>query len=222
MSKEESRVVKKIIAESMEIGAKTFLSAIPIGGTLITSVWDSIKSNCAQSRLENWQNLIEKRLSTVECTLEEIGQNENFTTAILHATEMAIKTAEKEKHICLANAVFNSISCNIEESIMMMFMNIINDYTAMHLKTLIFLQEPQMHISNDSYKFSMGSPKSLLYNAFPEFADYDKLIDKIINDLYNDGLISTQNLNTTMSYQGAISSRTTQLGNQFINFFTNN
>lgn len=219
--KKENKKTNKAISEIIEIGSKTLLSAIPLGGALITSVWDSVKSNSAQKRLENWQNLIEERLATVECTLEEIGQNENFTTAILNATEIAVKTAEKEKHICLANAVFNALSCDIEESVMMMFMNIINNYTAMHIKTLIFLNEPERFLTTN-FAFITCTPKTLLYDAYPELAEHDKLVDKIINDLYNDGLISTHNLTTTMTYQGAIAPRTTELGNQFIEFFTYN
>ena len=170
--KKENKKTNKAISEIIEIGSKTLLSAIPLGGALITSVWDSVKSNSAQKRLENWQNLIEERLPTVECTLEEIGQNENFTTAILNATEIAVKTAEKEKHICLANAVFNALSCDIVESVMMMFMNIINSYTAMHIKTLIFLNEPERFLTTN-FAFITCTPKTLLYDAYPEFAEHD-------------------------------------------------
>lgn len=72
------------------------------GGKGLDEFRSSIKSNCAQKRLEDWQKNIEERLSHINKTLEEIGNNENFTTAIFHATEMAIKTAENEKRAYLA------------------------------------------------------------------------------------------------------------------------
>ena len=203
----------------VEISAKTLLSAIPIGGELITNVWDSIKSNCAQKRLEDWQKNIEERLSHIDKTLEEIGNNENFTTAIFHATEMAIKTAENEKRAYLANAVVNSISCDLEESIMMMFFDMIGKYTIMHINILIYFRNPKKFISNSNVM--MGSPKNFLYQVYPTFRENDKLVDKIIRELYADGLMNTEDLNSTMSVNGMLSSRITELGNNFIAFICN-
>ena len=203
----------------VEISAKTLLSAIPIGGELITNVWDSIKSNCAQKRLEDWQKNIEERLNHIDKTLEEIGNNENFTTAIFHATEMAIKTAENEKRAYLANAVVNSISCDLEESIMMMFFDMIGKYTIMHINILIYFRDPKKFISNSNVM--MGSPKNFLYQVYPTFRENDKLVDKIIRELYADGLMNTEDLNSTMSVNGMLSSRITELGNNFIAFICN-
>lgn len=105
---------RTVAAEIAEVAAKTALSVIPVGGALITSVWDSIKSNCSQKRLMEWQLLIEKRLSKVDATLEDIGKNDNFVSAMLQATELALKTAENAKREYLANAVLNSLSCPFE------------------------------------------------------------------------------------------------------------
>lgn len=55
-----SEKAKQVALQTAEISAKTALSMIPVGGALITSVWDSIKSNCAQKRLDEWQNVIEE------------------------------------------------------------------------------------------------------------------------------------------------------------------
>lgn len=208
------------IKDIIEITAKTLLSEIPVGGALITNVWDYVKSNSAQKRLNDWQSTIEERLSHIDKSLEEIGNNDNFTTAIFHATEMAIKTAEAEKRTYLANAVMNSISLDIEESIMMMFLSIIEKYTIMHIKILIYLKNPQEFV--DAANILMGSPKRLLYQAYPEFEEYDKLVDKITGELHNDGLISLGDLNSIMSSNGMLLPRTTELGNRFVAFICNN
>ena len=52
-----------MIEESIEIVAKTALSAIPVGGTLITEVWNAIRSNEINRRLEDWKEKIEERLA---------------------------------------------------------------------------------------------------------------------------------------------------------------
>lgn len=208
-----------LINDGIEISAKTALSLLPIGGALITGVWDAVKSNCVQKRLEEWQSLVEDKLCVLEYTLEDIGNNENFTTALFHATEMAIKTAEQEKRKYLANAVVNSISCNLEESIMMMFINMIDKYTIMHINILAYFQDPRKFI-NDPH-IAMGSPKGFLYKAYPQFEEHDELVDKVVKELYYEGLLSTSELNIIMSSQGMMSSRITKLGNDFINFISN-
>lgn len=207
----------------LEVSAKTALSVIPVGGALITSVWDSVKSNCAQQRLEDWQNIIEDRLSKIEKTLEEVGNNENFTTAIFHATEMAIKTAEQEKRNYLANAVVNTLTIDIDESIMMMFFNMIEKYTVMHIKILAYYQNPKKFIDTDCTNIIMGSAKDYLYQVYPQFKTSDSIVDKIINELYNDGLLGSNStsLNTGMTMNGMLASRTKELGNSFIAFISN-
>ena len=51
-------------------------------------------------------------------------------------------------------------------------------------------------------------------------SDTDKYLDRIIaGDLYADGMIDTDSLNTTMTWQGCIAKRTTQLGDEMISFF---
>ena len=67
----------------------------------------------------------------------------------------------------------------------------------------------------------MGSPKNFLYQVYPTFRENDKLVDKIIRELYADGLMNTEDLNSTMSVNGMLSSRITELGNKFITFICN-
>ncbi|MGL5278922.1 MAG: hypothetical protein ACRC8M_07600 [Cetobacterium sp.] len=89
------------LIQVIEIGAKTYLSTIPVGGTLITSVWDSVKNNKIETRQKEWKNMIENKLSSLEISLEDIGNNDKFTTYILKATELAIKTRFKLDNLIL-------------------------------------------------------------------------------------------------------------------------
>ena len=91
--------LKTLAKDAVEISAKTALSCIPVGGALATNVWDAVKSNSARKRLEEWQDMLEDRLSRIEATLEDIGNNENFTSAIYQATEQAIRTGSRTKSL---------------------------------------------------------------------------------------------------------------------------
>lgn len=208
------------IRDSVEIAAKTALSVIPIGGALIAGVWDAIKSNCAQKRLQDWQDLIEDRLSKLDTTLEDVGKNENFTSAMFQATELAIKTSESTKRKYLANAVIHSLTCPFEESVVMMFFSMIDKYTLWHLKVLDFFQDPCKFEGINESMYYMGSPKTVLFDVYPELRDKESYVDRIVRELYADGLMNTDNLNCTMTSSGMVSSRVTQMGKDFIKFIT--
>lgn len=210
--------LKTLAKDVAEISAKTVLSCIPVGGALVNNVWDAIKSNSARKRLEEWQNMLEERLSKIEATLEDIGNNENFTSAIYQATEQAIRTGSKTKREYLANAVTNSVSCNFEESVMMMFLDMIGKYTDWHLKILVFFQNPQEHSGKRPSDILMGSPAHVLYDFYPELKTQEELVNKIVKELHADGVFSLDSLNTGMTGSGALAKRTTKLGDEFIDF----
>lgn len=209
-----------VVETGIEIAAKTALSVIPVGGALITGVWDAVKSNCAQKRLAEWQTLIEERLSKLDSTLEDIGSNENFTSSLFQATELAIKTAEREKREYLANAVLNSATCSFEESVVMIFFHLIGKYTLWHLKILDYFQNPKKFAVVSNHNYCMGSPKLLLFLVYPELQKKENYVDKIVKELYSDGLMSTENLNVMMTDSGMIASRVSEMGNEFITFIT--
>lgn len=208
------------ITEITEITAKTTLSVIPVGGTLITCVWDSIKANCAQRRLDDWKQLMENRLNKVEDTLKEVGNNECFTTAMMKATDSAIKTMEKEKRVFLADAVINSLTSEIGESIMMIYFELIDKFTIWHIKILDFFENPKKFPIVIENNYRCGTPIDSLISVYPELGEKREIVDKIIKDLHDDGLINTENLHITMSGSGMVASRTTNLGNDFIKFLT--
>lgn len=206
--------------EIIEIGAKTVLSAIPIGGALMSGVWDSVKSRAAQRRLELWQDLIEERIRSLEVTLQEIGENENFATALFQATELALKTSEDKKREYLANAVLNSATCEIEESIITIYLNLVGTYSLWHIKILEYLDNPSNYKQFFNSSVCMGSPIIFLMASFPELEGKREFVNKIIKDLFSDGMTTTESMGTMMTYDGMIASRTSELGKGFIAFLS--
>ena len=207
---------KDLAKDIVEVTMKTAASVIPIGGPLVTTVYDVVKSNALARRQEQWKNVIEERLSKIEEKLEMIGDNDLFATALIKATETAMKTANEEKRKCLANAVINSVRMDIEEEKMIVFLDLLDRYTISHIKIINFFFKPTRFngVSSDSY--GMGSPKEPLFSVYPELENL--LFDKIYNDLYVDGMVSTQNLNVTITGRGMVSKRTTELGDEFLKF----
>lgn len=200
----------------LEVGAKTLLSTIPIGGALISSVYDSVKGNCLAKRQQKWQAIVEDRLSKMEISLERIGNNEMFTTTLIKATELAMKTADEAKIQYLANAVANSEVTNLSEERLIIFLDMLDKYTSSHMKIIDFFNNPKKYSQIADANYMMGSPKTPLFAAYPELNN--PLFEKIYKDLFLDGLVNTENLNATMTGNGMIAKRTTELGDEFLEF----
>lgn len=207
---------KEKALDTVEIAAKTALSVIPVGGALVTSVYDTVKGNCLSKRQEKWKETLEDRLSKLETTLEEIGNNELFTTALVKSTEIAMKTAREEKMAYLANAVVNSLDPDIDEEKLIVFLSLLDKYTISHIKIIYFFNNPKRFDGISSSSYMMGSPSTPLFQVYPELNN--GLFKKIYDDLYTDGMVNTENLNVTMTGSGMVSKRTSQLGDEFLNF----
>lgn len=210
----KKEIVNKCI-DVLEVAGKTALSVIPVGGALATAVYDVVKGNILQKRQEKWKGMIENRLSKLETTLEDIGENEAFATMLIKTTELAMKTAKEEKLEYLANALLYSIDHSIDEDKLIMFMSYVEKYSVAHIKILNFFNNPEKFDNLNVNSYVMGSPLQPLSKVYPEVVP---LKDKCINDLYNDGLMTTQSINVTMTVQGMLAKRTTELGDEFLSF----
>lgn len=199
----------------VEVAGKTALSAIPIGGALVTAVYDIVKGNVLQKRQNKWKEMIEERLSKLEVSLENLGENETFATMLIKTTELAMKTNKEEKLTYLADALEKSINYSVDEDKLIMFMSFVEKYTTAHIKILNFFNDPCKFDGIKDSDYYMGSPSTPLFKVYPEVAP---LRDKCINDLYNDGLMNTQSINVTMTGQGMVAKRTTALGDEFLSF----
>ena len=218
--------IKKYALDTVENVAKTSLSALPIGGTLITCVYDTIKANTVQKRLNEWKSILEERFSKVEKTLYEIGNNELFSSCIMKATDTALKTAQREKRKYLANAVYNSIFVDIDESIIMIYLDMMERYTVIHIKVLLFLNDPSSFgIKTVNMLSNLNTPRTpenclwntmfVLKNTIQELRGKDAIINRVVKDLYFDGLIDMERLGIVTGAK-----HTTELGTDFLRFIT--
>lgn len=210
---------KELLSEVAEITAKTLVSTIPVGGTLVTCIWDSIKANSANRRMEDWKNQVEEKLCDLRLSLDDIGNNELFASAMMKATDIAIKTAEDEKRQYLASAVKNSAMARIDESVMMIYLDLLDKYTVWHIRILHLFRNPkafdQVHVDG----IMMGSASIVVEQVYPEIAKEKELLDKIVKDLQNDGLMSEGSyMHADMTANGVVASRTTELGNNFLKY----
>ena len=195
------------IANKIEDGfvgsIKGIASTIP-GVSIIMSAVSEMRTGIFKQRLEDWQRLVDERLSKLENTVvNNLPQNGTFATVMLTSAQLSLKT-DKIKSTLL-----------ISEERIVILLNCIERYTLSHLRLLRFLQNPKEY--NPKESMSMGSPMTIFNDYYP---NRDRSLDNIvIKDLHADGLIDTDSLNSTMTRDGCLSKRTTDLGDNMITFF---
>lgn len=62
----------------------------------------------------------------------------------------------------------------------------------------------------------MGSPSTPLFHVYPELNN--DFFKKIYDDLYNDGMVTLENLNISMTGSSMVEKRTTVIADEFLQF----
>lgn len=207
---------------------KAGLGSIPILGSAATELFGLIITPPLEKRRQKWMNDVAEKLKALEesgkINLSELSQNDQFIDTVMQATSAAIKTSEVEKITAFQNAVLNTaLSESPGKTKSQIFLNLVDSFTVWHIKIISFFDDPRKWFTRagkTSPNLIMGSMFSTLVAAFPSLQGQDELVDVIWNDLSDAGLHRWSGLKTTMTGDGTLSERTTQLGKEFIYFIS--
>ncbi|MGQ0791736.1 MAG: hypothetical protein ACT4NJ_05885 [Nitrosopumilaceae archaeon] len=154
--------------------------------------------------------------------IENLQGNDTFVTIVLHAIQIAARNHQKEKLTALRNAVFNcAIGNSPDEDLQLMFLNAIDSFTSWHLKILDYFRDPQhwFNSKNIPYEEVMGDASYGLLKAFPELENKREFYGQIVSELASYGYLQKGSyLNVMMSSSGVYSKRTSDIGDQFLNY----
>ena len=205
------------------------LGTIPVIGSLATEIFSLIVTPPLEKRRAAWMNEIADKLKGLEeknvVNFDELSNNEQFIDVVLQATTLAIKTSEREKIKAFQNAVLNTASGESpDQTVSQIFLNQLDSFTTWHIKILKFIDSPRLWFQKANRtppSYMAGSISAVIKDAFPELKTQDDLLEIIWNDLRTAGFHRTSDIKTTMTGDGTLSERTTQLGKQFLEFITN-
>ena len=216
MSRAKVEIQCKDVVEGV---AGAILEQIPVVNFFVSAV-GKVKEGTLQRRFESWQKMIGERLATLEdIVFDTLGDNENFTTVFVKATELAAKS-NKIKMECLANAVKYVATNKIEEEYIIVFLNCMEKYTLKHLEALLYFQQPRSFWKIPTQNLLLNKTEKQPYfrEYYPEMDD--DLAKAIIDDLRNDGLYSDEGMiNKRFNDSENLTPHATNLGKQFIDFF---
>jgi hypothetical protein len=198
---------------------KAGLSAIPVVGGPAVELFQYVVQPPLEKRREAWMAEVGEKLRDLEAKglrLEDLQNNEQFVSAVMYASQVALRTHQTGKLEALRNAIVNVAKGQApEEAVQNLFFGFVDTFTELHLRILKAFQSPSPPPS-----MSVGGLGNVLEFNIPEMRGHRELYDQFWKDLYSRGLVNTDSLHITMSGTGLAEKRTTGLGDGFLKFIS--
>lgn len=215
---------------------KGIVSSVPTVGSLLAGFFDNYIVSPATQRSYKFLETLVQELEQLKSKIESVDfESPVFLTTFLHASQIAVRSHKEQKLEALRNVVLNSsIPSSLEDDILAMFLNWIDDFTALHISTLKHLHYLDTYAPNELHKyFPMLEQNRAVYNhVLTDLADRGLiiLIEHYITEENEDNAyfkMKTYKLREDIdvfldvNYLFPQTSKTTELGKQFIKFIEN-
>lgn len=104
----------------------------------------SLLAGPLKNRSDQWMDELGQTISSIHQhiggSLEDLQSNDLFMDTVLRASQLALKTSQKEKREALRNAITNSILPDAPDEILQqMFLNLIDECSVWHIRVLKLL-----------------------------------------------------------------------------------
>jgi hypothetical protein len=210
-------VPKKTSGDTTHAIAKAGLSAIPVAGGPAVELFQYVIQPPLEKRRDRWMAEVGEKLKELEANglkLEDLQGSEQFLSAVMHASQVALRTHQETKRRALRNAILNVATGQApDETLQHLFLEFVDAFTELHLRILKLFQAPTPPPS-----MSMGGLSNVLEHNMPELRGHQELYKQLWRDLFSRGLVTTDGLSGTMTASGLAAKRTTQMGDQFLKF----
>jgi hypothetical protein len=219
---------KQTKSDKVHLAARAVLQTIPLAGGAAVEFFNAVMNPPLEKRRQKWMEEVAEGLQALETkqnvNLEKLSSNETFITTVMQASHVAIRNHQQEKLEALRNAVLNAaLPVAPDDPLQQMFLNFVDIFSTCHIRLLKYADNPTAYAQTQGLSIS-GSPSqasaNVLTKVFPEMNLKMYFYSQIWRDLYSHGLVSTSSLDVLESGAWSMSSRTTPLGKQFIDFIS--
>ena len=195
------------------------ISAIPFAGGVINEFINLTIKTPIEKKQKEWIELLYEEITRLKKKYEEfepenLAKNEKFVSAFVTATQIVIKTHEKEKIDYLKNAVINSVKIDVKSYEQTIFLNYLDTFTIEHINCLKKL-----------IKMGLNGPTSASGDIEDIYIGFNSSIPEssmkfITLDLKNKGFIDSDYHLLSSSKIPVLQIRCSELGKNFIDFLS--
>lgn len=217
---------------------KGVVQAFPFVGGLGSEVLALVVKAPLQKRQEYWMRAVGVAIRELSektgRSFENLGNDEQFISAVLHATQAALRSHQEEKLTALRNAVVNSAFSKTDSDLQLMFLGFIDSFGQTHIRVLKFAQDPArwlqaQHLSRwlhhkgphlvEGWDKIEPLHQQFLRAILPDVKQRYEFYTQIIQDLMDSGLIR-KGIGFEIGHLDATpeSISITELGNAFLRF----
>lgn len=213
------------------VAVRAVASLIPFAGGPAAEVLGAIIAPSVQRRTTEWLEGIARGLADLEAqiaevTHERLAQSEEFTTAFLHASQVAVRTHQREKRDALRNAVLNVAAGRApSEDLQILFFYAVDALTPSHLQLLRYFDDPGQWPTNGQLppNFVVNTTVGdMLERAIPDLRQQRQWYGLLYDDLARRGFVEQdqQVMHMVGGLGVCFARRTTYMGRQFLEFIT--
>jgi hypothetical protein len=191
-------------------GIKAVVGALPVVGGSLNEFLAFVIGDPAQERRDDFMKATLERLIKLEATAEglrpeNLRDNEQFQATFIQAVRLATTTASADKKKLLQNAIINSAMGQMDETVRLLFIQMLDRITPMHAVLLSFFDNPRANPAavQKAENISLGGAFAhLIEAAFPEIHSNGELLTRVVVDLYSMGLTTTNSVQGMMTGNG--------------------
>jgi hypothetical protein len=157
-------------------------------------------------------------------SLDDLRDDEGFTSTFAQATQAALRTHDEEKLAAFRNAVLNSaLPQRPDELRREMFVRLIDSLTVIHFRLLSLMTEPRKWFSDQGRPAPEGQSNGeiihMVFGAFPDLESERIFVEIALDDLQRTGLWKNFNagpvrLGTNLEPRGS------EYGKEFLKFIS--
>lgn len=216
----------KSTGDYVHAAVKAGMSMVPIAGDPLVEAFQLVFGPPLERRRDEWIKSIAADLEELGKTVEgltpqKLADDPAFVSTLIVATQVALKSHQTEKIEALRNALKNAALGRFPDfDVRAILLRFVDQLTPQHLAVLSVFDNPRAvpGLAQRMERFMAGSPSQVLEAAVPTLAGKRAIYDVIWRDLFGAGLVNTESLHVTMTGRGMLESRSTELGQTFLQF----
>ena len=187
--------------DTLHTATKAIISAWPVVGGPAAELFNYLIQPPLEKRRDEWLqgladeiNRLSERVDGFD--INELAKNEQFITILMHASQVALRNHQKAKLAALKAAVINTAqNSDGDENLRLIFINMVDDLTPMHLEVLAIVQNPRKWADDHeiaTQDYYMGSREQVVSDILG--SRRPSYLDQIYSDLHSRGLVKTDSL----------------------------
>ena len=198
--------------------AKAGLSSVPVVGGAAAELFTLLVQPPLERRRIAWMTAIGEKLFQLErdgLSLENLRNNEQFISLVMHASQIAMRTHSSLKLEALRSAISSAAKgTEVDETLNHVYLTLVDELTPLHIRILNVLNSPPLPPQDQTITIP-----EILEEQIPELGGNQMLMHQLNRDLYNRGLLRTPlHPQDKLSRLDLARPRTTKFGEGFLAF----